>query len=148
MLPSCFFGRSRHQTTSNGLGISIFNLVMKYLSDFAVIAAPPPRLLPGLAVEKYNIPFISSISSNFFFCLGFSFFSHTSANIEKSVALSVISSARLEILDQTDLILYTEKVGRDRASRNLLSLLMVMMFFGTLVLCLSGFRLEGVGGGR
>ena len=59
----------------------------------------------------------------------FSRFSHTSDRIEKSVCLSAISSDRLESLDQIDLMLKTEKVGRDKDSRSLLSLLIVILFF-------------------
>ena len=59
------------------------------------------------------MPFISNISSMARWCLLLSFFSQTSVKKHKSVSLTFISSARLLILDQIDLMLYSETAGRD-----------------------------------
>ena len=50
--PVVVFGRRRPQTTSKGFGISIFSFGAWNLFPLTVIAAPPPRFTPGLAVEK------------------------------------------------------------------------------------------------
>ena len=121
------FGLNRHQTTSSGFGMSMFSFEMLNLFPLAVIATPPPRLVLGLGVDIYLVSFSSSSSSILFLCLRFSFCSQTSARIEKSQFLSAMSSARQHILDQTDLMLNTENVGKDNAVINLLFLTMVIL---------------------
>ena len=107
-----FISANRH---SSGLGTSTLSFdTWKFSGEYA-IATPPPLLPPTLGVEIYLMPFISNISSMARWCLLLSFFSQTSVKKHKSVSLMLISSARLLILDQIDLMLYSETAGRDRA---------------------------------
>ena len=66
MSPVGTFGRSNAQTISSGFGMEMFNFEIVNLEVFEAIAAPPPRLAPGLGVEIYDTLCISSISSILF----------------------------------------------------------------------------------
>ena len=138
MLPVGFTGFSRAQHASTDLGISTLSLVMLNFVIGQARAVPPPLLAPGLGVEMYVIPFISSISSIAFICVLFSDFSQTSLRKHISVFLMLISSAKLSSLAQADRMLYNVMLGRESACTSLSSL------FTTL---LTALLLSPVGGG-
>ena len=123
IFPTTVFGLKRPHTTSKERGISMCNLTKLNKLGQAAIAVPPPLFKPGLGVDMYWIPFNSSSSSILAWCLRFSFFSQISLRKLMSTALSMMSLARLLILDYSERILYTVKAGRLTASRSLLSFL-------------------------
>ena len=83
----------------------MFSLESENLLGLNARPAPPPRLTPGLGVEIYDIPFISNISSILILCFLLSLFSQTSLKNEISAERSIMSSQKLNISPQIDLIL-------------------------------------------
>ena len=120
------FKRPQHTSSDCSPAIVLLSSLVSTngLSTIKVIAAPPPRLL-SLGVDTYWIPWSSNASSMVLACATFSLSSHISLCRPSWILFSKISSIRFLNFGNIERWFATIILGRERAVRTRLSLLMV-----------------------